>query len=188
MHTHVTRSLVFSLSLFACSANDAASSTTPAGPARASSDVPSATGSPVSVLTSGGTYWFVFDESLGVADPVKGECARRSPDPSTAEACVDRIRKAGAQEGIRLSGSDPARLVWTSFGVTGGAEEVYVELPLAVTGVDGARVEVRPTGPARGTHAPTGDRAPQRLVFEVLDASTVAMIDPDKGRMVFRAR
>jgi hypothetical protein len=72
--------------------------------------------------------------------------------------------------------------------VTGGAEEVYLEVPFAVTGVDGSRIEVRPIGPARGARAPKGDQAPQKLVFEVLDESTIAMVDADKGRMVFRSR
>ncbi len=197
MRTHVNRSFVFSrlaaaaagVSLFACSASEPTSSTTATGPAKTAAAAESAPGSPVAALTAGGTYWFVFDESRGVAEPVKEECARRSAEPSAAAACVDRIRKAGEQEGFRLSGSDPTRLVWTSFGVTGGTEEVYLEVPLAVARVEGALVEVHPTGPARGTRlALQGDRTPPKLVFEVLDANTLAMVDADKGRMVFRSR
>lgn len=195
MHTHVTPSFVFSrlaaaaagISLFACSASEPTSSTTATGPAKASSAAESAPASPVATLTSGGTYWFVFDES-SVADAVKQDCAGRFADRSAADACVDRIRKAGDQEGFRLSGSDPTALVWTSFGVTGGTEEVYLEVPLAVARVEGALVEVHPTGPARGTRPPQAGRAPQKVVFEVLDARTIAMVDADKGRMVFRSR
>jgi hypothetical protein len=195
MRTDVTPSLVFfrlaaalaGISLVACSASEPTSSTTATGPAKTSSVAESASGSPVAALTSGGTYWFVFDES-DIADAVKRDCAHRFADRSAADACVDRIRKAGDQEGFRLSGSDPTGLVWSSFGVTGGTEEVYLEVPLAVARVEGSLVEVHPIGPARGTRLPQAGRAPQKLVFEVLDARTIAMVDADKGRMVFRSR
>jgi hypothetical protein len=196
MHKNVTRAHALSgagvaaiaalATLFACSATEP-SATTAAATGKAASAIQSAPGSPVSVLTSGGTFWFVLDESPGVAASVREECAKGSADPGSVAKCVDRIRQEGDKEGFRFSGSDPARLVWTSFGVGSGAEEVFLEVPLAVTAVDRGRVEMRATG------APSGSRVPPKadalpFAFEVVDANTIAMVDPDRGRMVFRAR
>lgn len=194
MHPHIVRALrlprlasaALAASLLACSAGEPASGTTAASAGQAASAIESAPGSPVSALVSGGTFWFVLDES-DVADDVKTGCAKGSADASAAAACVDRIRREGAKEGIRFSGSDPARLVWTSFGVGGGAEEVFLEVPFAVTAVDRARVQVRATGAPRGSRVPPKVDALRTFAFEVIDADTVAMVDPERGRMIFRA-
>jgi hypothetical protein len=152
----------------------------------ASTRVASATGSPASALGAG-TYWFVFDES-SVADVVKSECAETQKTPPAVQACVDGIRNEGASEAIRFSSAAPDQLTWTSFGVRGGQEEIFVEVPLAVVSTTGTLVQTRATGPAHGTQIHGGDKGPGDVTFDVIDARTVAMVDPDKGRLVFRTR
>jgi hypothetical protein len=149
--------------------------------------IASAPGSPASTLGAGGTYWFVFDES-SVAQTVASECAETEKTPSAVQACVDGVRNEGANEGIRFSSPTPDQLTWTSFGVRGGQEEVFLEVPLAVAWTAGTLVQTRATGPAHGTQVQSGHKGPSDITFDVIDAHTVAMVDPGKGRLVFRTR
>jgi len=149
--------------------------------------VASAAGSPASALGAGGTYWFVFDES-SVADSVKSQCAETEKTPPAVQACIDAVRNEGANEAIRFSSATPDQLTWTSFGVRGGQEEIFLEVPLAVVSTTGTLVQTRATGPARGTQIHGEDKGPSDITFDVIDARTVGMVDPGKGRLVFRTR
>ena len=177
------------LSLFACSATD--SSMAPASgrvaQSESTSDTP-APGNPASVLALGRTYWFVFDESPKVLGLMTTKCGKDGADK--VPACLDEIRHEAAREAIRFSGSDTAHLTWTSFGLdASGKEELFLEVPFAVTGIDGAFVSVKSTGAPRGPQA-AGLKSPGKdaIAFEVIDESTIAMTDPEKGRLMFRAR
>jgi hypothetical protein len=150
-----------------------------------STRVASATGSPASALGAGGTYWFVFDES-SVAEIVKSQCAETEKTPPAVQACVDGIRNEGANEAIRFSSATPDQLTWTSFGVRGGQEEIFLEVPLAVVSTTGTLVQTRAMGAAHGTQIHGGDKGPSDITFDVIDARTVAMVG--KGRLVFRTR
>lgn len=140
------------------------------------------------MFAAGGTYWFVIDESKPVIDRVKAGCAHDASSDAAAADCVEGIRQEGAREGFRISGNNPAQLTWTSFGMKDGHEEVFLEIPVAVTATEGTVVHVRATGPARGSQLPAGHHGPDTLAFDVVDAHTMAMIDPEKGRLVYRER
>jgi hypothetical protein len=177
--------------LFACSAPD--SSLAPASGRVAQSQSAadtSAPGNPATVLTHGRTYWFVFDESPTVLAAVTAKCAKE--DAAHADTCVDAVRQEAAKEAIRFSGTDTQHLTWTSFGIDeAGKEELYLEIPFAVTGTEGAFVRVKVAGTPRGRQAAKMNaRGDGGLAFEVIDETTIAMSDPDpaKGRLLFRSR
>ena len=72
-----------------------------------------------------------------------------------------------------------------------GKEVVDLELPLALTGAEGTTLRTRVVGEPRGTKA---ERIKAKIAdlggpaFEVIDAKTVTMHDPEKGVLVFHAR
>jgi hypothetical protein len=184
MRMLLSSTLALSMTL-ACSASEPAASLP--GEARTMSPLEAVkAGSPASALLEGGTYWFVFDESPTVLAMMQDRCSHKSD----SARCVDEVRQAGAHEGIRFSGADPSNVTWTSFGVEDGREVLFLEMPLAVTDTDGPVVHTKLAGPPRGRQAAGFDRkAPSGgPSFEVIDAKTVAMTDPDKGKLVFRAR
>jgi hypothetical protein len=138
------------------------------------------------VLKQGGPFAFALDES----DPSKffhERCTTQSGgDSAKADACYARIHDEGAHELIRFSVGADGHLVWTSYGIEEGKEVLFLEVPLAVT-TDGDHAVVgRMIGTARGRQAGEGPVGPNKLVrFEVTDATTVAMVDPQKGRLVY---
>jgi hypothetical protein len=141
----------------------------------------------IDTLRAGGTYAFVLDES----DPgtnLHASCAAEHPGDATgAAACYDAIRQVAAHEGIRFSVDAAGRLVWTSYGVEEGKPATYVEVALETSldkeGIVAARQMERPHGLQVDAHGFPADAV---LRFQVIDAETVVMPDPHKGKLVFR--
>jgi hypothetical protein len=171
--------------LAAC-ASQSPDASTPGATGETSLAASSATTPALDVLKQGGPFAFALDES----DPSKifhDQCnAESGGDSAKATACYAHVREEGAHELIRFSVGADGKLVWTSYGVEDGKEVIFLEVALAVT-TDGDHAVVgRMVGTARGRHAGDGSVPPNKLVrFEASDASTVAMIDPQKGRLVF---
>ncbi len=97
-----------------------------------------------------------------------------------------QIATEAAREKIRFGKDASGHMVWTSFGLDGSTEKVFVQVP----------VELTPDGPghvlAKVAGAPKGDMAAQfakasinAMRIEVVDAHTIAMTDPRKGRLVY---
>ncbi len=104
------------------------------------------------------------------------------------QACIDGVRNEGAKEGIRIASTTPDQLTWSSFGVRDGQEETFLEVPLAVVSTTGTLIATRATGPAHGTQIHGAEKGPSGITFDVVDGRTLAMVDPGKGRLVFRTR
>ena len=141
----------------------------------------------IGTLRAGGTFAFV----LGESDPgtkLRASCAAEHPgDAAGAAACYDAVRQQGDREGIRFSVDAAGRLVWTSYGMEEGKPVTYVEGPLEASldkdGSIAAKQAERPHGlQVDGKDFPTS----AVLRFQVIDADTVVMPDPHKGRLVFR--
>jgi hypothetical protein len=132
---------------------------------------------------------WVFDlESSDVAGPFRQRCASQSAGNAAKQvACWNEISAEAKLEKIRFSKpAEGGRATWTSFAVDGKSEVVFLELP----------VELAADGPghvlAKVVGKPTGERADQfananmnAMRIEVVDAHTIAMTDPKKGRLVF---
>ena len=109
-----------------------------------------------------GTWGFVLEQS-DVAGPLKAGC---KGDPT----CWNEIAAQSAKEKIRFAGAAGA-VKWTSFETDGKNEKVFLELPL----------ELSSEGPGH-VLAKSGDKT---IRIDVVDAHTIAMNDPKKGRLVY---
>jgi hypothetical protein len=145
---------------------------------------------PLDVLRAGGTFGFVLDES----DPgarAKAGCASEHPnDASGATACYGAIAAEAAREGIRFSVDGTGHLVWTSYcGGDNGKEATCLEGPLDAAAESGRTVSAHFVAIPHGVQFPQMDHVPaQALRFEVVDADTIVMVDPQKGRLVFKRK
>ncbi|MCA9584441.1 MAG: hypothetical protein KC657_03700, partial [Myxococcales bacterium] len=66
------------------------------------------------------------------------------------------------------------------------SEELYLEAPVELTSAGGNAIDARVAGEAAGSMAkahalPVGTT----LRFELVDSSTIALLDPKKGRLVY---
>ena len=133
-----------------------------------------------------GTWAFVLAAS-DVAAPIRERCDKSSAgDAAKTKECWAEIATPAAKEKIRFSKDGAGHTLWTSFEADGGKELVYVRVP----------VELAADGPghvlAKVAGAPQGEMAEQftksstnAMRIEVVDARTIAMTDPKKGRLVY---
>ena len=175
----IAASLAVTALTLACSGPVEAGSTAEA-PLAANATPPAEKSLAIAVLRRGGRFMFSLDESE-IGSITRDRCAREAD----AEACYARIRDRGAQEGLRFAQDGAGHTVFTSFGPEPGDEGIYIEVPLDLTADGPNGVVATIAGPARGTQIKSKG-APQGIPrFEVIDGTTIAMIDPIKGRFVF---
>jgi hypothetical protein len=172
----VLLSSVFVLAACGSAGNDASDATRSASPQDAPTDA-------VTMMRTGGTFAFALDES----DPASSfrEGCKQS-QPSDPAACYAHIRDQGAKEKISLK-LDGTRVVFSSFGPEDdGVETVWIEVALDLA-ADGTRFVLgTPNGSFKGAWAEKlASRPRTALRFEMVDATTIAMIDPKKGRLVY---
>jgi hypothetical protein len=134
------------------------------------------------VLARGGEFHFVLDESPGILASIQERCAKEAD----AEACVDRIREAGAREGWRIVPIDADHAKLQSFGSEEGKEEIFLEVPVALEPAAGNIVKVRPTAPLVGTRLPPAEKMANGIGIEVIDENTLGFVDGPRGRLLFR--
>jgi hypothetical protein len=138
-------------------------------------------------LRGGGDFMFVLDESAP-ASMWRTRCEGEHPrDAAAADRCYAAVREQGSHEGLRFSVDANKHLVFTSFGIEDGREATYLEVPLAVASEGDRVVAATPAGAAHGLQIadkPLPSDAVMR--FELVDDTTIAMNDPQKGRLVFR--
>lgn len=169
-----------SISLAACAgstANDAA---------LASNAAPSTAGQPEPASDLAGTWTFVLAAS-DVAAPLRERCAKSSNDDAAmAKACWSEIATQAAMEKIRFTKDGSGHTVWTSFESDGKQESVYVEVPVELATDGPGHVLAKVSGAPKGEHAAQFAKASINVMrIEVVDARTIAMTDPKKGRLVY---
>ena len=170
-------SLVSLVSLVACSGAAAPESADQnASAVRASEPTPDLAGT-----------WAFDLESSEVAAPLRETCATQSAGNAAKQAaCWDEIRAEAKLEKIRFSKSENSRSTWTSLGHDGKSEVVFVAVPVELA-ADGpghvmAKIVGKPTGEHADRFAKSGTTS---MRIDVIDAHTIAMTDPKKGRLVF---
>lgn len=133
-----------------------------------------------------GTWAFDLDAS-DLAAPLRERCAAQTGgDRAKQEACFAEVRAEASREKIRFARAADGRVVWTSFGVQDGREEVFLELPVELTADGPHAVLARAAGAPRGAQAERfAERAPTAMRVEIVDSRTIAMVDPSKGRLVY---
>lgn len=125
-----------------------------------------------------GTYDFVLDAS-DVAPKLRAKCG-------ADKACWDEIQKDAQSEKIRFRKNAAGQVVFTSFGIDGGKEEVYLEAPLALSEVAPGIYRGKIVGWPKGTLVAQLTHARGDMRVERRADGTIAVVDAKKGRLVYR--
>lgn len=129
-----------------------------------------------------GTWGFVLASS-DVAKDVRERCAR---EHATSDACWNEIATEAAREKIRFTTDASGHTSWRSFAQEGAEEILFVEVPIELSEGDPGWVIAKVAGEAHGERAKKfATSGIDSMRIEVVDAKTIAMIDPTKGRLVF---
>lgn len=133
-----------------------------------------------------GTWVFALASS-DVAAPLEERCKNESGnDAAKSKACWDEITTQARMEKIRFAKDAAGRTVWTSFESDGTKESVFVEVPVELAKDGPGHLVARVTGAPKGEHAARFAKASVNAMhIEVVDARTIAMVDPRKGRLVY---
>ncbi|MDB5213916.1 MAG: hypothetical protein JWO86_1843 [Myxococcaceae bacterium] len=133
-----------------------------------------------------GTWAFVLSAS-DVAAPIRERCAKSSNDDAAkAKACWSEIATQAAREKIRFANDTSGHTVWTSFESDGAKESVYVEVPVELAADGPGHVLAKVSGAPKGEQAASFAKSSINVMrIEVVDARTIAMTDPKKGRLVY---
>jgi hypothetical protein len=133
-----------------------------------------------------GTYDFLLEAS-DVAAKFRANCTSdNAGDVKRAEQCFDAVRAEAKLEKIRFSRNDDGELVFTSFGLEGDREVVFVEVPIAITSVEPHAFVAKAAGFPRGTLVGRLTHLRAELRVERNGDGTIVMIDPKKGRLAYR--
>jgi hypothetical protein len=135
-----------------------------------------------------GTWTFDVAAS-DVAAPLRARCAEKAGrDPAKEAACWAAIQAEAAREKVRFGAPASPRgpVVWTSFAVDGDRETVFLQMPLELTADGPGHLLAKVAGPRSGAHADAHAPAAGRVTrIELVDARTIAIVDPAKGRLVY---
>ncbi len=152
-------------------AGDVATSTSPTSPA-------------VEALT--GTYDFVLASS-DVGAKLRAQCdASSGGDASRAAQCWSEVERDAANEKIRFSRNADGQLVFTSFGVENGKEDVFVEVPIAAKELEPGVIVASSAGWPRGSLVGQLTNLHFERRVERGAGDTIVLPDPSKGRLVYR--
>jgi len=133
-----------------------------------------------------GTWGFVLASS-DVAGPIRERCDKSGGgDAAKTKDCMAEITTQAAKEKIRFSKDSAGHTVWTSFEADGGKELVYVQVSVELTADGPGRVLAKVAGTPSGEMAEKFKQSStNQMRIEVVDARTIAMTDPKKGRLVY---
>lgn len=164
-----------------------ASSSANDGTLGAASSQQSAAAAPAPAALSG--TWVFALASSDVAKAVDEGCTAESGDDAAlARACRDKIRTQSLREKIRFAQDESGHTVWTSFESDAGNanEKIYVAVPVELASDGPGHVLAKIAGTPKGEMAERfAARGPNVMRIELIDARTIAMVDPKKGRLVY---
>ena len=107
-------------------------------------------------------------------------------DSKKAQACWNEVEAEATHEKIRFASDGAGHTVWTSFGAEEAKEIVFVQVPVELAADGPGHVLAKVSGAPKGDHAEQFVKASVNVMrIEVVDARTIAMNDPKKGRLVF---
>ncbi len=139
----------------------------------------STTTAAVSAADVDGTWRFVLEAS-DVGRDVREECHGDA-------ACWDRIAEQAKKEKIRFTRDASGAVTWTSFETDGKSETLYMQAPVELA-PSGTHVVAKLVGAPKGWQAEKLAKSGvkmQAFDVEIVDAHTIAITDPKKGRLVY---
>lgn len=125
-----------------------------------------------------GTWDFVLDGS-DVAAKLRARC-------NGDAACWSEIERDAQTDKIRFATSPAGQLVWTSFARDGDKKEIFVEVPLSLARAEPNVILGKSAGWPRGTLVGQVTHLRATMRIERRDDGTIAVVDPEKGRLVYR--
>lgn len=129
-----------------------------------------------------GTWGFDLEASE-VAAAVRKDCSSK-PNPGE---CWSEVAAEAKLEKIRFAppGGD-GHAQWSSFASDPKGEILFLSVPVDLAPDGPNRVIAKVAGEAKGKQAPQFSRSNiQQLRIDVVDARTIALLDPKKGRLVY---
>jgi type IV secretory pathway VirB10-like protein len=140
------------------------------------------------VIVPGATFLFSLADSPDAMKAVTETCGKKKKDEDKKK-CEDEAKASAAEEGIRFEkGEKDGTWVWVSFGKEKDKEVVFNKITIKDPKFENKKVTFTMTGKDSGKRAmkfKEGDASP---VTELVDDTTVAMMDPKKGRLVFKLK
>lgn len=127
---------------------------------------------------------WVFDlEASDVAPRIHEQCAKEK-DP---RACWSEIAAEAKLEKVRFSEGDASgHATWTSFAADAKGDIVFVRVPVDLVSDGPGHVLAKIAGTPTGTQAEHFAKSKiSHLRVELVDARTIALDDPKKGRLVY---
>jgi hypothetical protein len=125
-----------------------------------------------------GTYDFLLEPS-DVGTKLRAECG-------ADRACWDEVQSEANKEKIRFSRGEGGQLVFTSFGIDGATEDVFLEAPVSITEAAPGVYRGRLLGWPKGSLVMQLTRARSEMRIERRSDGTIAIVDEKKGRLVYR--
>ncbi len=96
------------------------------------------------------------------------------------------MRDEGAHEGIRFGLDAQQRIVLTSFGLEDGKDAIYLEGPMSLAADGDHAVVGNFSATPHGLQMEGKSGGPDKPVrIDLPDDSTMVMVDPVKGRLVY---
>ncbi len=148
------------------------------------------------LLTKGQHFMFSLEGSAQRLAAVTAKCgAEQGSDSDKMQGCIDKVKAAAANEGFRFEARDDDKWTWISHGrAADGSEEVFIKAVVALQESPADRLVVKVAGEVSGKQwdaMPDKAKAAMKDVsisIIVVDATTVAMDSPKKGRLVYNLR
>jgi len=124
-----------------------------------------------------GTWAFDLEAS-DVASAIRTRCANKP-------GCWDEIAAEAKLEKIRFAPGPNGHEQWTSFAADPRGDELFITVPVDLANDGQGHVLAKIAGPATGKQADLFNQQTKHLRVEIVDAKTIALTDPQKGRLVY---
>ncbi|MCU0686152.1 MAG: tetratricopeptide repeat protein [Polyangiaceae bacterium] len=135
----------------------------------------------------GKTYGFSLDDSPVAKKKAEDECAAKTKEGARRERCVRQAMAASVGDGIRFEKTRGGKWAWVAFGTTrDGKRVVYNRVVFSEIGNSHQyKLVIKP-------ESDTGQKPiaqlPREMVIETPDESTIVLVDPTRGDLVFKAK
>ncbi len=140
-----------------------------------------------SEIIPGATFKFSLADSPDAKKLATDDCEKKAKkDDKKKEACLKDVEAAAAGEGSRYEKDDKGNWWWVSFAQEKGKEVIVnkVMFKVKTDAEEGGKAVLTPEGKDMGKKPMA--KLPAEVTIEVVDAHTIAMTDPKKGRLVFK--
>lgn len=141
------------------------------------------------VVTGGTTFMFSLADSLDAKKLATEDCEKKTKkDEAKMAECMKGVEDAAANEGCRFEKDEKAEGAWwwVSFGKDKDKEVIYNKVKFTITAETPTKLTIKPEGRDMGKKPIA--KLPAEMTLEIPDETTVGMMDPKKGLLVYKAK